>query len=239
VKTNLKELVELSSIDKHIDSFIPKIEAVNKHIEKAQKKISSIQEEIAEINSTIEENNKKVYMFEEQIKLLNEQLKENAKKTKDVSTEKELKALSLEEDIAKEKISFANEEIERLRSINEKKDAINKELETQLESREAEFQEATNEAMKVKNDIEISKAELFAKRETIIGELEQKILGFYEKIRIWAGNSAVVPVRKQACYGCYMKISDKVYADVIKSAEIVTCPHCGRILYIDDLEAEA
>ena len=42
----------------------------------------------------------------------------NVKKGKEISTEKEMKALSLEEDIAKEKMTFANEEIERLQGIN-------------------------------------------------------------------------------------------------------------------------
>jgi hypothetical protein len=34
-----------------------------------------------------------------------------------------------------------------------------------------------------------------------------------------------------------MKINDRVYADVIKSEEITTCPSCGRILYIEHEEA--
>jgi hypothetical protein len=66
-----------------------------------------------------------------------------------------------------------------------------------------------------------------------------KILSFYEKIRIWARNTAVVPVRKQACYGCYMKLNESTYATVIKSEEIITCPHCGRIMYIEPQTAEA
>ncbi|HHH37742.1 MAG TPA: hypothetical protein ENK77_03905, partial [Epsilonproteobacteria bacterium] len=64
-------------------------------------------------------------------------------------------------------------------------------------------------------------------------------LAFYEKIRIWAGNTAVVAVKKQACYGCYMKLNDKTYADVIRGEEITNCPHCGRILYIERETAEA
>ena len=28
-----------------------------------------------------------------------------------------------------------------------------------------------------------------------------------------------------------MKIYDKTYLAILKSEEIVTCPHCGRILY--------
>jgi predicted nucleic acid-binding Zn-ribbon protein len=68
--------------------------------------------------------------------------------------------------------------------------------------------------------------------------MNKKILSFYEKIRKWAGNTAVVPVRKQACYGCYLKISDKSYSDVIKADEIITCPHCGRILYLESQVGE-
>ena len=69
--------------------------------------------------------------------------------------------------------------------------------------------------------------------------MDQKIISFYEKIRKWAKNTAVVPVKKQACYGCFMKINDKTYSEVIKGEEIVTCPHCGRILYIEKEEEEA
>ena len=71
--------------------------------------------------------------------------------------------------------------------------------------------------------------------------MNQNIIVFYEKIRRWARNTAVVPVRKQACYGCYMKLNDHTYASVVRGEEITTCPHCGRILYLDTkaLEAEA
>ena len=69
--------------------------------------------------------------------------------------------------------------------------------------------------------------------------MSQKILTFYQKIRKWAENTTVVPVRKQACYGCFMRVNDKTYASVIKQDDIITCPHCGRILYkeLDAVEA--
>ena len=69
------------------------------------------------------------------------------------------------------------------------------------------------------------------RKSKLTAQMNQKILSFYQKIRKWAKNTAVVPVRKQACYGCFMKIYDKTYLAILKSEEIVTCPHCGRILY--------
>jgi len=97
-----------------------------------------------------------------------------------------------------------------------------------------------NEIVSVeKIEIDKAKGELFVQREELARNLEQKVLAFYEKIRIWAGNSAVVPVKKQACYGCYLKLNDKTYSEVISAVEICNCPHCGRILYIEPVSAEA
>jgi len=48
-------------------------------------------------------------------------LVDNSKKSGDVKTEREMKSLQLEEEIAKEQVTFANEEIERLERIVELK----------------------------------------------------------------------------------------------------------------------
>ncbi|MBD3789011.1 MAG: hypothetical protein IE885_01375 [Campylobacterales bacterium] len=229
----LQELIELAKNDKTIDSYKPELEAADRKVAKAQKKIDDAQEEADKMAAGIAANEEKIRSFEEQLKILNDQLSSNAKKAKEISTEKEMKALSLEEDIAKEKMTFANEEIQRLQGINEMKASLLEDMNEKIKQFTAEFQ-AINETVAVeKAQIEQSKAELFEKREALSRNIEQKVLSFYEKIRLWAGNTAVVPVKKQACYGCYMKLNDKTYADVIKGDEIVNCPHCGRILYIE------
>ncbi|RUM75877.1 MAG: hypothetical protein DSZ11_01355, partial [Sulfurovum sp.] len=42
-----------------------------------------------------------------------------------------------------------------------------------------------------------------------------------------------VPVKKQACYGCYMKLNNSAYAELIQAEDIKTCPNCGRILHLE------
>jgi predicted nucleic acid-binding Zn-ribbon protein len=236
---HLNELIELSKKDKAIDSYTPQLEAANKKVTKIEKKIKAAQDEFDALNASIAENEARVKTFEEQLTMLNDQLALNVKKSKEITTEKEMKALSLEEDIAKEKMTFANEEIERLQNINETTKSLLEEATEKVETLTAESV-AIHEVVSVeKAEIEQSKGELFVERENLSRNLEQKVLAFYEKIRIWAGNTAVVPVKKQACYGCYMKLNDKTYSDVIKADEICNCPHCGRILYIESVTAEA
>lgn len=236
---HLNELIELSNNDKAIDSYTPELEAADRKIAKIQKKMNAAQDELNTLNADIEENESKVKTFDEQLALLNEQLSRNAKKLKAISTEKEMKALSLEEDIAKEKMTFANEEIERLQTVNETKKALLEESSVKVAALGEEYKAMEEVVYVEKAEIEKAKGELFLKREELSRNIEQKVLAFYEKIRIWAGNTALVPVKKQACYGCYMKLNDKTYAEVIKADEIINCPHCGRILYLEPVTAEA
>jgi predicted nucleic acid-binding Zn-ribbon protein len=235
---HLNELIELSKNDLAIDSYNPQLEIANKKIAKVQKKIDAAQAELDTLTTDMANNEVKVKSFDEQLVLLNEQLTLNAKKLKEITTEKEMKALSLEEDIAKEKMTFANEEIERLQGINATKGELLSEASEKVTTLTADFDVINKEVVTEIAAIEKSKGTLFKKREELTRNLEQKVLAFYEKIRIWAGNSAVVPVKKQACYGCYMKLNDKTYSEVIKADEICNCPHCGRILYIEPVTEE-
>jgi len=236
---HLNELIELSKIDQAIDSYNPQLEAADKKVAKVQKKIDAAQAEVDDLASAIANNEEKIIAFEEQLTLLNEQLASNVKKSKEITTEKEMKALSLEEDIAKEKMTFANEEIERLQGINETKRMLLDEAAVKAAALQDEFDAVMVDVSAEKVEIGKSKESLFIKREELSRDIEQKVLSFYEKIRIWAGNTAVVPVKKQACYGCFMKLNDKTYSEVIRGDEIVNCPHCGRILYIETQTEEA
>ncbi|MCK4441018.1 MAG: hypothetical protein KAU90_03370 [Sulfurovaceae bacterium] len=235
---HLDELIELSKLDKAIDDFTPQIEALNRKLARRTQKRDDIAKKIAEINLVIEDANSKIASFEEQIEALNEQLILGIAKEKDVKTEKEMKALQMESELAKEKIGFANEEIERYNKILEQKESKFEEVNKDLIKANEDLDKISAEVSEKMGSIEEEKSKLFATREKKTIDLDKKILAFYEKIRVWARNTAVVPVRKQACYGCYMKLNDSAYAEVIKSEDICTCHHCGRILFIEPQTAD-
>ncbi|NOZ90578.1 MAG: hypothetical protein GXO60_04740 [Epsilonproteobacteria bacterium] len=235
---HLEELIELSKLDKAIDDFTPIIEAAQKKLARRTQKRDEIAERIDLLKESIDDANSKIASFEEQIKALNEQLALGVAKEREVKTEKEMKALQMEAELAKEKLKFANEEIDRLNDILEKKESELEELNKELEKANEELEKVSAEVSTKMASIEEEKAKLFATREKKTMAIDQKILSFYEKIRLWAKNTAVVPVRKQACYGCYMKLNDSAYAEVIKSEDICTCHHCGRILYLEPQTAD-
>lgn len=230
---HLEQLIELSQIDKEIDAFEPQIEEANLQYDALMATKNGIMNEISALKQEIKEEQLKKQKNELHLAELSAKLEENAKKSAEVKTEREMKSLQLEEEIAKEQVSFANEEIERLEKLIDHKQG-------KIDELEAKAVEIEGNLSSVKGDVDVKLAqideerkEVFARKQTLVSSMNQKGLSFYQKIRRWAKNTTAVPVRNQACMGCFMAISDKIYADVIKGEEITTCPHCGRILYLE------
>ena len=232
MNTHLKQLIDLSIVDKDIDAFEPQIEEANYNYEAALAKTKSIESDIENLSNEIKEEELKKAKNELHLAELSQKLEDNSRKSGEVKTEREMKSLQLEEEIAKEQVTFANEEIARLEKIIEsKKEQITVakdslvELAANLETVKADVDAKLATINKERQNVFVAKEKLLAK-------VNQKGLAFYQKIRRWAKNTTVVPVEDQACMGCHMIIGDKIYADVIKAEDITTCPHCGRILYM-------
>jgi predicted nucleic acid-binding Zn-ribbon protein len=229
----IKQLVELVEIDKKIDSFEPKIAQIRSALDAKLQEQQALQNKIKEYEEELEDIEVKRQKNELHLAELNEKLKTFDQKSAAIKSEKELKALQLEEEIAKEQIAFANEEIERLEKISEQKKEMIEQAKEQIEQMQEELaalQKSTEEEVA---KIEAERMKVFEEKQKLLSTMNQNIIVFYEKIRRWAKNTTVVPVRKQACYGCFMRINDHTYAQVIKGEEITTCPHCGRILYLE------
>ncbi|EFB0692536.1 hypothetical protein G4111_000127 [Campylobacter coli] len=227
----LEQLVLLSKIDQEIDSFEPKMESISKTLKDAEKKIAKFNVELNNLENEIQDVENQKVQNNAHISEFSAKIKELSKKSGAVKTEKEANALKIEEDIAKEQLDAANDEIVRLDKILENKELFKKELLEERAKEEQNLDEIRVSISSQMDGLEKERMNVYTKKTKLVAEMNQKVLSFYEKIRKWAKNTAVVPVKKQACYGCFMKIYDKTYLSVIKGEEIITCPHCGRILY--------
>ena len=222
---HLEQLVKLSQFDKEIVNFEPKIENEQAKLKAFSQTVEELAEQKDKLYSTIDDIKNKRIKNDLHLKELSDKLESIAGKHKVAKTEK------LEEEIAKEQISFANEEITRLDNLIETK---NEELETlskELGEEEESIKELKETIDKNISELEGQRTKVYENKSILVSEIDTKVLAFYEKIKRWAKETAVVPVKKQACYGCHMKLSDRFYSEFILSDEIKTCPHCGRIIY--------
>lgn len=229
----LQQLIKLAAVDKEIDAFGSREEQIKAEVNALTEKQKETAAAIAAAAEEVKEAHLNKAKNEILLKELSGKLKEIEKKMSQIKSEKELKALQIEEDLVREQISYTNEEIERFEKIEAAKNDKAAALADDAAAIEAKIADASGRIEGAMASLEAEKGVVYEKKNALSMEVSQKILSFYQKVRRWAGNSAVVPVRKQACMGCWMVVSDKVYGDVIRGDDIVTCPSCGRILFIE------
>jgi uncharacterized protein len=76
--------------------------------------------------------------------------------------------------------------------------------------------------------------ELRKDRAALAHNIDEDVLGRFERLFNSKGDAAVVAVEHGVCTGCHMKVTTATAARVKAGKEIVSCENCGRILYIGE-----
>lgn len=228
---HLEQLVKLSQFDKDIVNFDPQIKNEQEKLKVFTETVDKLNADVEKHYTIIDETKNKRIKNDIHLKELSDKLAEIDGKHKLAKNEKEVKALQLEEEIAKEQVNFANEEIVRLDNLITSKTEELEAIQTELSSEEESVKELQEVVDGSITKLEKARNKIYEEKSVLVATVDPKVLAFYEKIRRWAHESAVVPVKKQACYGCNMKLSNRFYSEFIVSDEIMNCPHCGRIIY--------
>jgi len=237
----LKQMIDLFHIDNELVGFDPEIERVKNEYMRIENSRNSLLQESQKIKDSIQEVNRKITGLEQNLQKMSDDNKEYEAKMKNVKKDKELNALSIENELRKEQIQYDNNEINRFNDINESLAEKLKDKEDAFAEFESQLSEAEKSMESQLETIQGSKKRIYKEREDLVLTMDKKTHSFYGKIRRWAKETAAVPVKDSACYGCYMKLNDQTYLEVLKSDDIITCPNCGRLLYFlpeDEVDAQ-
>lgn len=149
----------------------------------------------------------------------------------DVKKNEEYQALTHEIEMAGKKISdLESEELEVLYGLDE--------------ARKEQVEEAKIFAKQIGHETEdlgiLDKKEELMKNslagakeafEAASADLDNPTRSKYKQVARGLKFPVIVPLRKHACGGCHMRVSNVIDADVRAAAEIITCDNCGRVLY--------
>lgn len=231
---DLQSLIKLAEIYKEAAKLEPKITEIEDELNVKLKAQIQSQDELEYLKTDTKRVKLEIANNELLIKENNEKIVQIDKKMASAKSEHEIRALDAENGLAKEKITFANDEISKLEKELEYFKDKEKELLKTIETTDKEIEETKVEVQKKTTKIKSELQKIFDNKEKLAKSIDNKVIIFYEKIRKWAKDTSVVAVRKQACSGCFIKINDRIYSELLKSDDIITCPHCGRILYIQN-----
>ena len=94
---------------------------------------------------------------------------------------------------------------------------------------EAQIAALAQKADNLKSRIE----DVEATRATCLVEIEEDLLERYQRLFNTKNGAAVVSVEHEVCTGCHMKVTTQTIVALKSHKDVVSCPQCGRILFLE------
>jgi len=235
LEERLSKLYALQKIDKGLDELEELKGDLPAAVAELEARVNAEQDRIKELEAIIRQSHVDRDKTDLEIISQTEKIEKFKAQQFQVKSNRQYDALSREIDMAQDMITKLEKELD----IIEGKMAVARE---DMEKAKARLEEATKELEEKRQELEeVSKAnedeELRLKhdREKILKRISKQDLALYERIRKAKGGIAVVPVRRNACGGCYHFVPPQKVLELRQNDRIYTCENCGRILVSDEV----
>lgn len=239
VEERLRALYSLQLVDSEIDKIktlrgeLPlEVQDLEDEIAGLETRLSNLKEEVTNLEKAVSKKNIEITEAEALIKKYDEQ-------QKNVRNNREFDSLSKEIEFQKLEIELFNKKIKEFLFQIEEKKVVIQDSETTLSERKSDLENKKSELDEIISDTQKEEEGLYKKSEKVEAIIEERLLSAYKRIRLNARNGlAVVPVKRDACGGCFNQIPPQRQLDIRSRKKIIVCEYCGRILVDDEIVKE-
>jgi predicted nucleic acid-binding Zn-ribbon protein len=236
VEDRLRALFSLQLVDSEIDKIktlrgeLPlEVQDLEDEIAGLETRLGNLKEEVVALEKAISGKHNEIVAAEALIKKYDEQ-------QKNVRNNREYDSLSKEIEFQTLEIELCNKKIKEFMYQLEDKKVVIGESEVLLNDRSADLDTKKSELDEIISDTQKEEEALFKKSEKTQKIIEDRLLTAYKRIRSNARNGlAVVPIKRDACGGCFNQIPPQRQLDIKSRKKIIVCEYCGRILVDDDI----
>jgi predicted nucleic acid-binding Zn-ribbon protein len=234
----LSKLIEVQELDKVIQEVTGEMERLPGELKTAEAALEDLQAKQAAHLQELEALQKQRRDTETETAEMEDGITKSRARLMEIKSNIEYKAM-LKEIAFKEDQRDKQETrmLELLEQMEARKGAMGeleaqiKELQTLIDQRSAEVTVALKKLQEHLTGLEDQRKKM---RKGVPAQLLKR----YEFIRQRRNGTAIAPVYEGVCFGCHMNILPQQFIDLQKGVEILQCPHCQRILYWQEEEAE-
>jgi predicted nucleic acid-binding Zn-ribbon protein len=231
VEQKLNALVKLQAIDSKIDDIKKVRGDLPEEVRDIEDEIAGIETRISKFNEEIKDYDVAIANYKISIKDSEKLIKKYEEQQQNVRNNREFDAISKEVELQQLEIQLSEKKI---KEAAYKIDLKKKDIETtqiQLETRKADLDAKKGELNVIIAEGEDEIAKLMKERDSAAKSVEERLLGSYTKLRNnYRNGLAVVPVKRDACGGCFNQVPPQRQAEIKDKKKIIVCEHCGRIL---------
>lgn len=231
-------LYELQKIDSQIDEINKVKGELPLEVEDLEDEIAGLQTRIANINAEIEELNNLTKQRKREIDQAQIQIAKYTEQQNNVRNNREFDAISKEIEYQQLEIALAEKRLKEYAGAIKAKKASLETTDASLAERNIDLTAKKNELESIEGETAAQIEDLVAQGDAAKAKIDERLLGAYNRIRSKVHNGlAVVTVKRDACSGCFNRISPQRQADIRQGKKLIVCEYCGRIL-VPDTETE-
>ena len=230
MRKQLEELARLQEIDDQLSMLERSKGDYPQRIAELE---STLKERLAdhdESEQTRNELEKEKRHLERQVKERQGQLDKLQDRLSEVKTNKEWDAHQKEMDAVKADISSEEERLleimEELDGLEEAAESGGEELKDFRTSAEAEIMDLKEKL----SGVDSKMAKIRSERDALTVHLDDNLKRIYNRVKEGKQGTAVVPIVRGACGGCYNTIPPQTQTEIRRAERPITCENCGRII---------
>ena len=227
----IRLLIRLQACDSKIYTLRKKLERIPLQVEDVDKSIKKNRDNIALEKSLLEQKKQKRIALDSEIDLTIKKIKKSNEKLPVIKSNKEYQAALKEiEDMEREKHALED----RVIALMEQCEEDEKRIDSVVEAGAAEEKKLLTEKIALEGLVKKCEQEIKKITECLAvlkSSADKSMLIKYEKLLQRKDNVAITPVIHSICQACLLAIPPQSFNELIRSDEIMVCPHCGRLLY--------
>lgn len=237
----LTQLIELQELDLEIQHVTDRLSRIPIERERIEEEFQQSAAEFLEIKSRYEQTLKDRSQLEAELTTVQQQHEKFQQDRMKVRNQKEYETVLREIDATKKHAGALETEILKRLEDAEKLEAEVNERTPEVERRRSEVDRMLAELDREHSDATRHIEELNARRESLSKNVPRSLFATYDRMARTRRGQALAAISSEGiCTACRMKVRPKVFSDVRRGNEMVTCESCGRILYYrPDASADA
>lgn len=240
IEEKLRALYSLQLVDSEIDKIRTLRGELPLEVQDLEDEVAGLETRIGNLKSEVTELEKAVVGKNNEITASQALIKKYEEQQNNVRNNREYDSLSKEIEFQTLEIELCNKKIREFTAQVAEKKEVMAEAQTSLEERKRDLESKKGELEDITRDTQKEEENLADRSGELQTKIEDRLLTAYKRIRLNARNGlAVVPVKRDACGGCFNQIPPQRQLDIRSRKKIIVCEYCGRILVDDEIVGEA
>jgi uncharacterized protein len=237
MKDLIKSLLAIQERDLEIDRLRAELNAIPQKIAKIKADIQSNKTALEDAKKEVTQLQLQKKQKELDLEAQESSIRKHSTELNAVKTNEAYRALLGEIDKAKKEMSGLEDQILQIMEQIDQANRVWKQKESGSKEQESGLLKEIADLEARQQELQQTLAAKEADREQALSSLSKNLAEQYTKLRSGKRGAALVPIVKEQCSGCHMKISQNVINEVRRGQKLMTCESCSRIVYLEEVLA--